>query len=284
VGAPRSRQLRLTRRVAIVTVTLATAVRGAPTARAQAQRGWPIYARLCLPCHGVRGDGHGPAAPYVWPTPRAFTRGEMKWRSAPVGQPASDDDVRATILLGAPGTAMPAFAALTPDQQDDVIAVVRAFAPAAIAAEDASPPPIDLGEPPPPDPDRGAALWRTKGCPACHGPTADGHGPSLAERLQKNSGGRLLRHRKGGVQVLSLALQRKETPEDFDRLGSGPLVILAEQQLALVTLEHLTANTIEDRRRQGIRLSALAEAIDVRRGLALLLQSDRVIAKDRGSE
>jgi mono/diheme cytochrome c family protein len=25
---------------------------------------------------------------------------------------------------------------------------------------------------------RGAELWRTKGCPACHGPTADGHGPS----------------------------------------------------------------------------------------------------------
>jgi len=130
--------------------------------------GWPLYTRLCLPCHGARGDGHGPAAPYVWPAPRAFTRGEMKWRSAPVGQPASDDDVRATILLGAPGTAMPAFAALAPEQQDDVIAVVRAFAPSAVAAEDAAPPAIDLGEPPAPDPDRGAALWRTKGCPACH--------------------------------------------------------------------------------------------------------------------
>ena len=132
MGGSRSGQLQLTLRVAVVTLAVARAAWAAPTAP-EAQRGWPIYARLCLPCHGVRGDGHGPAAPYVWPAPRAFTRGEMKWRSAPVGQPASDDDVRATILLGAPGTAMPAFAALTPDQQDDVIAVVRAFAPAAIA-------------------------------------------------------------------------------------------------------------------------------------------------------
>ncbi|HEX8115147.1 MAG TPA: cytochrome c, partial [Kofleriaceae bacterium] len=129
MSASRSGQPWLTWCVALVTVALANEAQGAPSAAPPSQRGWPIYERLCLPCHGVRGDGHGPAAPYVWPAPRAFTRGEMKWRSVPVGQPASEDDVRATILLGAPGTAMPAFAALTPDQQDDVIAVVRAFAP-----------------------------------------------------------------------------------------------------------------------------------------------------------
>ena len=100
----------------------------------------------------------------------------MKWRSSPVGVAASDDDVRTTILFGAPGTAMPGFAAvLSPAQQDDVIAVVRAFAPAAFTG---APRPIELGDPPPPDPVRGAALWLTRGCPACHGPAADGHGPS----------------------------------------------------------------------------------------------------------
>src|SRR4051812_44851780 len=122
VGASRSERLRRTACVALITAALVSEAHGAPAP--QAQRGWPLYERLCLPCHGVRGDGHGPAAPYLWPGPRAFARGEMKWRSVPVGQPASEDDVRATILLGAPGTAMPAFAALTSDQQDDLIAVV----------------------------------------------------------------------------------------------------------------------------------------------------------------
>lgn len=142
----------------------------------QALRGWPTYERFCLPCHGARGDGRGPAAPYVWPAPRAFVRGELKWRSAPVGQPPTDDDVRATILLGAPGTSMPGFAGALGDAQlDDVLEVVRAFAPSAWAG---TPRPVALGDPPPPDPARGAALWLEKGCPACHGATADGNGPS----------------------------------------------------------------------------------------------------------
>lgn len=142
----------------------------------QALPGWPLYEKLCLACHGTNGDGHGPAAPYAWPAPRALRRGELKWRSTPVGQPPAGDDVRATILLGAPGTSMPGFAAtLSPAQLDDLLGVVRAFAP---AAWDGDAHPIALGPPPPPDPVRGAALWLAKGCPACHGAGADGHGPS----------------------------------------------------------------------------------------------------------
>lgn len=131
-----------------------------PTTR----RGWPIYERFCLACHGARGDGHGPAAPYVWPAPRDFTRGELKWRSVPAGQSATDDDLRATIRLGAPGTAMPGFPTLEDAAIDQVIDVVRGFAPRGRAGA-----PIVLGAAPPPDPLRGAALWTAKGCAACHG-------------------------------------------------------------------------------------------------------------------
>ena len=157
-------------------IVLAVGAWATPASPPQALPGWPIYERFCLPCHGANGDGHGPAAPYAWPAPRAFTRGEFKWRSAPVGKPPTDDDVRATILLGAPGTSMPGFAGvLTPAQLDDVLAVVRAFSP---SAWDGAAQPVELGPPPEPDPVRGAALWLEKGCPACHGPKADGHGPA----------------------------------------------------------------------------------------------------------
>jgi mono/diheme cytochrome c family protein len=157
----------------------ARAVPSAPAssaARARSLPGWPLYDRLCLACHGTAGDGRGPAAPYLSPAPRALTRGELKWRSTPIGQPATDEDLRATIALGAPGTAMPGFPALDRAALDDVIAVVKAFAPEAWRSRAR---PIALAPPrePPSDPARGAALWRDKGCAACHG-SGDGHGPS----------------------------------------------------------------------------------------------------------
>ncbi|HEY0191677.1 MAG TPA: c-type cytochrome [Kofleriaceae bacterium] len=141
----------------------------------QTRPGWPIYERFCLACHGVNGDGRGPAAPYLWPPPRAFNRGELKWRSTVAGQPPTRDDLRQTIALGAPGTSMPAFPTLTERQRDDVIDVVLGFAPIRTADADAA---VDLGPPPPVDVLRGAELWRSKGCPACHGGGASGNGPA----------------------------------------------------------------------------------------------------------
>jgi len=164
--------------VLVVLVTLSALALGAwdtPPAPPPARPGWPLYERLCLACHGVNGDGRGPAAPYTWPAPRALGRGEFKWRSTAVGQPASDDDLRTTILRGASGTSMPGFGdVLNPVQIDQLLEIVRSFSPGAPGVG----PAVTLGTPPPPDALRGAALWREKGCPACHGPRGDGHGPS----------------------------------------------------------------------------------------------------------
>jgi hypothetical protein len=154
------------RPASVIVIAVLLGAWGTPPPAPQARPGWPIYERFCLACHGTRGDGHGPAAPFVWPAPRDFTRGELKWRSVPAGQSATTDDLRATIRLGAPGTSMPGFPSLTPAQLDDVIDVVRGFGPTALAG---APTPIVLGPPPPRDPARGATLWTMKGCATCHG-------------------------------------------------------------------------------------------------------------------
>jgi mono/diheme cytochrome c family protein len=222
--------------VAAVIVAIAHGASAAPAPRTLP--GWPLYDRLCLPCHGASGDGRGPAAPYAWPAPRALSRGELKWRSTPLGQPPTDDDLRATIRLGAPGTSMPGFGnALSPTQIDDVIDVVRAFAPAAFEAARR---PIALGPPPAADPVRGAALWREKGCPACHG--AAGRGPgSLAPQPAYDLTGGLRRPREPGVTAdrraatLSIAtgLAGTTMPGYAGTLRDAELWALADHVLAI---------------------------------------------------
>lgn len=144
---------------------------GSARADPAALPGWSRYDRLCLPCHGRAGDGRGPAAPYARTPPRDFTTGTFAWRTTAWGEPARDDDLRATIARGIPGTSMPAFGdVLAPAQLDELVAIVRAFGPPARPAR-------AVTIPPPPtvtDPARALALWSSRGCAACHG--IDGRG------------------------------------------------------------------------------------------------------------
>lgn len=137
--------------------------------------GWPLYDRLCVACHGAAGDGNGPAAPFTWGRPRAFTRGTYLWRSTSLTQPPTDDDLRTTISLGAPGSSMPAFGdLLTAVEIDQLIAIVKAFSPETFAGP--APRPIMLSAPPPRNAARGTQLF-DQWCRACHG-TGAGDGPS----------------------------------------------------------------------------------------------------------
>ena len=136
--------------------------------------GWPLYERLCLPCHGALGDGSGPAAPFTWGRPRAFVAGEYEWRSTAVGQPPTDDDLRTTIRFGAPGSSMPGFAdTLGASDIDQLIAILKAFAPSAFSTAGTA---VSIGAPLPPAPARGAQLWTQLGCNACHGDHGKGDG------------------------------------------------------------------------------------------------------------
>jgi mono/diheme cytochrome c family protein len=71
------------------------------------QRG--LYREHCAHCHGITGDGAGPTAAFLNPYPRDYRKGQFKFKSTPVGQKPTHDDLKKIVLEGIPGTAMPAF-------------------------------------------------------------------------------------------------------------------------------------------------------------------------------
>lgn len=75
------------------------------------QQGNPrgLYREHCAHCHGITGDGAGPTAAFLNPYPRDYRKGQFKFKSTPVGQKPTHDDLKRIVLEGIPGTAMPSF-------------------------------------------------------------------------------------------------------------------------------------------------------------------------------
>lgn len=84
-----------------------------------------LYRKHCVSCHGLTGDGHGPAAMVLAPYPRDFRRGTFKFKSTPHGSKPTREDLQHTLRSGLPGTAMPSFAAL--EQADEFAHDVEAL-------------------------------------------------------------------------------------------------------------------------------------------------------------
>jgi len=80
-----------------------------------------VYNARCAGCHGITGDGNGPAGEHLRPRPRDYRRGIFKFTSTPYGlKPARHDLVR-TIRRGAKGTSMPAFPWLADEDLNAVV-------------------------------------------------------------------------------------------------------------------------------------------------------------------
>ncbi len=98
------------------------------------ERGSVIYYKRCSFCHGLLGDGEGPAAEFLDPRPRDFTLGTYKFRTTQSGKLPTDEDLFRTVSRGLPGTAMQAFDSevikngLTEEERWAVIAYIKTFA------------------------------------------------------------------------------------------------------------------------------------------------------------
>ena len=83
-----------------------------------------LFRQLCVNCHGLGGDGSGPAAAALDPYPRDFRQGVFKYTSTTAGAPPCREDLRRTLLRGIPGTAMPSQIALPMDDIDALVEYV----------------------------------------------------------------------------------------------------------------------------------------------------------------
>ena len=153
------------------------------------EQGKVIYFKRCSFCHGLLGDGNGPASDFLDPRPRDFTLGTFKFRVTQSGELPLDTDLFRTVSRGLPGTAMQAFDSdlikngLSEEQRWAVIAYIKTFA---FEYEDEELDPVKRGkvvEPPahraPYNADtiaKGKEVFERAKCWECHGKLGRGDG------------------------------------------------------------------------------------------------------------
>lgn len=147
-----------------------------------------VYVRECSACHGAEGRGDGPAAEFLFPKPRNFTKAYYRLRTTD-GLP-TDDDLLRTITNGIPGAAMPSFAFLPEADRRALVAHIKTFAKRYDDEEEVW---VNLfesrgvgnvlrvPEAPKETPDLaalGKATYEKMQCFKCHGESGYGDGPS----------------------------------------------------------------------------------------------------------
>jgi len=135
------------------------------------------YARECAACHGVEGDGEGPAAHYLNPRPRNFQLAVYKLRSTPNGELPTKLDLYNTITNGIENSMMPAFRSLPENERWALVEVIRRFG----GIEEEQGEAITVSARPEPTKDsiaNGMKVYDRLDCASCHGVEGWGNGDS----------------------------------------------------------------------------------------------------------
>lgn len=80
-----------------------------------------LFREHCVTCHGLSGNGAGPASSTQNPYPRDFRPGVFKWKSTERAEKPTRADLTTLLQRGVPGTGMPSFSLLV---EDDLEALV----------------------------------------------------------------------------------------------------------------------------------------------------------------
>lgn len=162
--------------------TVALSVMTIPASEDLLARGREVYRQRCVGCHGVRGDGNGPAATFLSPRPRDFTLGVFKFRTTPSGSLPTDGDLFRTVTRGVRWTAMPPWHELPDKDRMAVVAYIKTFSNR--WKEEQPDPPLVVAAVPRATPEllaRGKELFQKAKCWECHGHEGRGDGPSAGQ-------------------------------------------------------------------------------------------------------
>lgn len=96
--------------------------------QATLKNGQRVYTTYCVGCHGVTGDGNGPAARFLNPKPRNFQTAQFRFSSRPSGELPTDEDLLRTVTEGLHGTSMPAWDLLPEEDRRAVVTYLKTFA------------------------------------------------------------------------------------------------------------------------------------------------------------
>lgn len=155
--------------------------------------GHRVYERRCAGCHGIEGDGNGPAATFTFRNrPRNFNQAVFKFRSTSSDSLPTDGDLLRTLIRGVRGTSMPGWHMLPEKDRLAVVQYIKyALAvdrsdpedPYVIFEEEEPEQPLHIARAPEPDEEMiasGQEIWMQAKCWECHGETGKGDGSKSA--------------------------------------------------------------------------------------------------------
>jgi len=155
-------------------------------------KGKTVFEQTCQWCHGIQGNGKGPASfflgAYSAPRPRDFTVGNYKFRSTPADEFPTDQDLFRTVTNGIPG-AMPSFSSLSMDDRWAVIQFIKSLN--SIYPDTHSETIKIKGVPVPMTPEslgRGREVFFKLQCHTCHGNNGKGDAEvAVADKLKDST-------------------------------------------------------------------------------------------------
>jgi mono/diheme cytochrome c family protein len=91
--------------------------------------GHELFLTYCAACHGVDGDGKGPASVGLRPPPRNFKQGQFKFAAVASGQLPNDEDLLRIVQKGLHGSAMLPWNDVPERDILDIIQYIKTLSP-----------------------------------------------------------------------------------------------------------------------------------------------------------